>query len=146
MCALHTYLFCCGYKYTPNRESIMRLGCVLWVVWCFQTYYDICLWFVYNCQQNFAKIHLLDSFTCPGTPGNGICQALMYCTGCCLGLYFAIPQRWFRADSRLAPSQWETTLQSNAISHWLGSNLGMHPANERHCYKITPSFIGWAQT
>ena len=27
------------------------------------------------------------------------------------------------ADSRLAPSQWETSLQSNAISHWLGENL-----------------------
>ena len=29
----------------------------------------------------------------------------------------------FRADSRLAPSQWETSLQSNGISHWLGVNL-----------------------
>ena len=28
-----------------------------------------------------------------------------------------------RADSRLAPSQWETASQSNAISHWLGANL-----------------------
>ena len=28
-----------------------------------------------------------------------------------------------RADSRLAPSQWETPLQSNAVSHWLGANL-----------------------
>ena len=28
-----------------------------------------------------------------------------------------------RADSRLAPSQWETLLQSNAVSHWLGTNL-----------------------
>ena len=28
-----------------------------------------------------------------------------------------------RADSRLAPSQWETALQSNAVSHWLGANL-----------------------
>ena len=28
-----------------------------------------------------------------------------------------------RADSRLAPSQWETSLQSNVISHWLGANL-----------------------
>ena len=27
------------------------------------------------------------------------------------------------ADSRLAPSQWEMSLQSNAISHWLGANL-----------------------
>ena len=30
---------------------------------------------------------------------------------------------WFRADSRLAPSPWETSLQSNAVSHWLGANL-----------------------
>ena len=30
---------------------------------------------------------------------------------------------WCRADSRLAPSQWETSLQSNAVSHWLGANL-----------------------
>ena len=28
-----------------------------------------------------------------------------------------------RADSRLASSQWETALQSNAVSHWLGANL-----------------------
>ena len=28
-----------------------------------------------------------------------------------------------RADSRLAPSQWETPLQSNAVSHWLGTSL-----------------------
>ena len=27
-----------------------------------------------------------------------------------------------RADSRFAPSQWETSLQSNAVSHWLGAN------------------------
>ena len=28
-----------------------------------------------------------------------------------------------RADSRLAPSPWETSLKSNAVSHWLGANL-----------------------
>ena len=28
-----------------------------------------------------------------------------------------------RADSRYAPSQWETLLQSNAVSHWLCANL-----------------------
>ena len=27
-----------------------------------------------------------------------------------------------RANSRFVPSQWETSLQSNAISHWLGVN------------------------
>ena len=29
----------------------------------------------------------------------------------------------YRADSRLEPSQWETSLQSNPVSHWLGANL-----------------------
>ena len=28
-----------------------------------------------------------------------------------------------RNDSKLAPSQWETSLQNNAVSHWLGTNL-----------------------
>ena len=28
-----------------------------------------------------------------------------------------------RAESRLGPSQWETSLQSNTVSHWLGANL-----------------------
>ena len=28
-----------------------------------------------------------------------------------------------RADSRLAPSQWETSLQSNTVSLWLGTSL-----------------------
>ena len=28
-----------------------------------------------------------------------------------------------RADSRFAPSQWETSFQSNAVSRWLGANV-----------------------
>ena len=27
-----------------------------------------------------------------------------------------------------------------------GLILGLHPANERRCYKVTPSLIGWVQT
>ena len=33
----------------------------------------------------------------------------------------------YRADSRLAPSQWETLLQSNAVSHWLGAKPRISP-------------------
>ena len=29
----------------------------------------------------------------------------------------------FKADSRLAPSQWETALLCNDVSHWLGTSL-----------------------
>ena len=47
------------------------------------------------------------------------------CSVCVLILYVCIwsGQCHTRADSRLAPSQWETSLQSNAVSHWLGANL-----------------------
>ena len=75
-----------------------------------------------------------------------------------------------RADSRLAPCQWEASLQSNAVSYWLGTNLESalymdilwvilyikptpsHPAhgpmraNERWCYITTLPPIGWAHT
>ena len=30
---------------------------------------------------------------------------------------------FYRADSRLVPSQWETSLYTNAVSHWLDANL-----------------------
>ena len=29
----------------------------------------------------------------------------------------------YRADFKFAPSQWEMSLQSNGVSHWLGANL-----------------------
>ena len=40
----------------------------------------------------------------------------------------SLPCRWkwpcgHRADSRLAPSQWETALLCNDVSHWLGTSL-----------------------
>ena len=36
---------------------------------------------------------------------------------------FQLPAPYPRAASRLASSQWETALQSNAVSHWLDANL-----------------------
>ena len=38
-----------------------------------------------------------------------------------------------RAVSRFTPSQWETSLQSNAISHWLGANLESGASNHFSC-------------
>ena len=44
---------------------------------------------------------------------------------CAMNRYLPIRSRLSkcRADSRLVPSQWETSLQSNAVSCWLGTNL-----------------------
>ena len=38
-------------------------------------------------------------------------------------MYWGLPITIISADLRYAPSQWETSLQSNAVSHWLGANL-----------------------
>ena len=48
-----------------------------------------------------------------------ICQAyLMFHT-----VIYLVQCVVVRVDSRLARSQWETSLQGNAVSHWLGANL-----------------------
>ena len=38
-------------------------------------------------------------------------------------VYFVTQAMEIRADSRFVPSQWETVLLCNDVSHWLGSNL-----------------------
>ena len=49
-------------------------------------------------------------------------------------------------------SQFARTWAPKLCGVWLtiigrsGLILGLHPANERRCYKVTPSLIGWAQT
>ena len=39
-----------------------------------------------------------------------------------------------RADSRFSPSQWETSLLCNNVSHWLGASLesALHPQDSSH--------------
>ena len=51
------------------------------------------------------------------------CLFWFYCMSCDVLLSSVIRTLDCRADSWLAPSQWETSFQSNAISHWLGTNL-----------------------
>ena len=46
----------------------------------------------------------------------------------------------YRIASRLAPSQWETSLLSNAVSHWLGANL---ESNLYLCSVITKPPLQW---
>ena len=54
--------------------------------------------------------------------------------------------KWLRADSRLAPSHWETSLQSNADSRWLGANReSALTANEISRVIKQASFWAWFQ-
>ena len=67
--------------------------------------------------------HLLSSCT-------GIQIQILYCINC-------HPPRRFGIN--------QISLQLYCVYH-SGLILGLHPANERHRYKVTPSLIGWAQT
>ena len=44
-------------------------------------------------------------------------------TFCCV--YCQLESTAHRADFSFAPSQWETPLQSNAVSHWLGAKFSI---------------------
>ena len=50
----------------------------------------------------------------------------------------------YRANSRLAPSQWETSLLSNAVSHWLGTNLEAALIYITFVCFITKSFLTYS--
>ena len=68
-----------------------------------------------------------------------------------LSVHVELVVHQYRADLRLAPSQWETPLQSNAISHWLGANLKSalwihHPKQmyrhyHTHRYRLLLGFV-----
>ena len=49
-----------------------------------------------------------------------------------------------RADSRFVPSQWETPLQSNTVSHWLGANL--ETALQNYLSRVSQSMWYWTHT
>ena len=66
-------------------------------------YANDCWLFVSRLPSKYWNIHV------SGERLRGSQRTLTYCI--------------FGADSRLASSQWETSLQSNAVSHWLGANL-----------------------
>ena len=48
-----------------------------------------------------------------------------------------------RVDFRLASNQWETSLQSNAVSHWLGANLesALYGNGALMCHFPQPQYV-----
>ena len=50
-----------------------------------------------------------------------VCRWWIFTFSSILGRY--VSTCYSRADSRFVPSQWETMLQSNTVSHWLGESL-----------------------
>ena len=46
-----------------------------------------------------------------------------------------------RGDSRFAPSQWETALLCNDVSHWLGASLESALNGQSECARNRPQFV-----
>ena len=107
----HTAVVRC-LKNTNNRHWIVAhefkltqwdIGCLLWV----QTLLKVCSTF--GTYVLYIQYHVtLDHVT--------------------MSQYFLVIQTALsclcvQADSSFVPSQWETSLQSNAVSHWLGAHL-----------------------
>ena len=73
------------------------------------------------CQWGLNKM-----YQCTQAP---VLSIMSCCTGCFCSMasynhvHLTMASFINRADYRLSPSQWETSLQSNAVSHWLGANL-----------------------
>ena len=56
--------------------------------------------------------------------GKRLCLALPHCLYPSRGsILWDSFQSWLTLDSRFAPSQWETALLCNDVSHWLGASL-----------------------
>ena len=56
-------------------------------------------------------------------PAVGQQNCAYFCDWCIYGTHGTRP--------RFAPSQWETSLQSNSVSHWLDANLGLYHASHK---------------
>ena len=59
--------------------------------------------------------------------------------------YLQIISSYVRADSRFAPSQWETALLCNDVSRWLGANLesALYTENKTMLYVMQSYLRGW---
>ena len=124
------------FIFLHNNSSVQALNpgvitCCCWVHVHYCPTWLIMMWIL--CSNSLYK-WCIASYIC-----TIICR-LCQCQGelCMLLALSNVLHQWghwpIRADCRLAPSQWETSLQSNAVSHWLGTNLE----------SALPMFIGFS--
>ena len=118
-----------------HRGWVIYLYC--YIVICDLETFTSLLEFQWNSMQNILPI--LDPLIHP------ICTEWVhyFCQANCV-----TDNGTFRADSRFAPSQWETTLLCSNISHWLGasleSTLTLHVCISLcDLVNLNPSFLPW---
>ena len=110
---------------SQSVNQSVNLTNTLWVVGCgyfgehYPHYEDTALYLLWECHWPLGH-----SACHPSQPhsGAGSCQLINLLWTCHSQDCFS-RDIFHRADSRFAPSQWETMLLCNDVSHWLGASL-----------------------
>ena len=89
------------------------------------TYFNWLLWYVYNISFH---LHLMTYFLVPA---------------CFSTQWWRNIQTTYRDHFVYAPNQWETTLQCNVVSHWLGAFTRWSLNIQTICTEVKGSFICW---
>ena len=118
----------CPNKVSPNWWSRN------WIIFTIKFNIDLCSWcFNTICWGSSGKYDVMLSYHFIHyirIKSKIICM-LCYCMNvpCFSEMY---QERWIRADSRFGPSQWETALLCNDVSHWLSANWSNQGQFESH--------------
>ena len=78
---------------------------------------------VFACDHYTVESRYIAAICVPGSPNIAPLVCRWWRAFRVNSVYQRRTDIYSRADSRLAPSQWETSLQCNAVSPWLGANL-----------------------
>ena len=105
------------------------------------TSFETCFWFITVASSDFEPFLGRKRYEYTLSFGNTVSRSLstrlQWSQSCPKPSIWPVGNHWplgfwvvlygiqygYRADSRLAPSQWQTSLQRNAVSQWLGANL-----------------------
>ena len=105
------------------------------------------LQYMYERQSEFSSLmnYVFDATGSDSIVGYLLVHGLLWC---CI--------QWRHYSNGLAPNMQQAIIWASYASmsynwcpcpwHATGLILGLRPANQRCCYKVTPSLIGWAQT
>ena len=119
----------CKHSEVPKSCCGVVRSRVCWVQWGGCTHSSVGEWiYCWRGAQGYLGLHILQ--------GTGLASWRNHSKlhrGKLVIFFFQNSYAWYlyplgfadyhRADSRFAPSQWETALLCNAVSHWLGASL-----------------------
>ena len=109
-----------------NYDKCMKLDVSVIMPWCARTGLESAhCWMLWNASGRFPACWLHWSYSRPVVAYDGIIMEITLYVWIIFWVAHFIKRFHihYMADSRFVPSQWETPLLCNDVSHWLGANL-----------------------